>query len=168
MAARLCTPAMSSLRNTTDHRRPWPQRLLRAAADGVLLAAASLGYAGCLTATLRNGTLGWELPSLPYTYERTDVLLHALLAVLLVLPALWLAQRLPALRRAAWRGDALFALAVLLVIRIGPPDARVFGETWTAGEVTQALFLQQWPLLLPLTVAAIGLRRLAHAALRPR
>lgn len=154
---------MSSLHAAVSHRIPWPQRIARHAVDVTLLAAASIAYAGALTATIRTGHLGWQLPSLPYTYERSDLLLHAVFAAAAVLAALLLVDRLPPVRRAPWRGDGVFALAVLLVIRIGPPDARVFGETWTAWEVTHALFLQQWPLLLTLTVAAVGLRRLARA-----
>ncbi len=154
---------MPYLRDTPCNKLSWPKRLLRIATDVALLAAASIGYAGALTATIRTGHLGWQLPSLPYTYDRSDLLLHAVFAAAAVLAALLLVDRLPPVRRAPWRGDGVFALAVLLVIRIGPPDARVFGDTWTAWEVTHALFLQQWPLLLTLTVAAVGLRRLARA-----
>ena len=157
---------MSPPHTAISHRIPWPQRIARRAVDGALLAGASLAYTGALTATIRTGHLGWQLPSLPYTYERTDLLLHAVLAAAVVLAALLLIDRLPWMRRASWRGDGVFALAVLLVIRIGPPDARVFGDTWTAWEVTHALFLQQWPLLLTLTVVAVGLRRLGRALSR--
>ncbi|MCC7632916.1 hypothetical protein [Stenotrophomonas rhizophila] len=154
---------MSPLHIAACNDLTWPQRIARHAVDGALLAAASIAYAGALTATIRTGHLGWQLPSLPYTYERSDLLLHAVFAAAAVLAALLLVDRLPPVRRTPWRGDGVFALAVLLVIRIGPPDARVFGDTWTAWEVTHALFLQQWPLLLTLTVAAVGLRRLARA-----
>lgn len=136
------------------------RHLLRAGIDLAVLLATSITFACVLTALLTTDGVGWVWPSIPFSYERADVLLHALLASLLVMPLL-----LPRLQRAARWQDLLFALATLLVIRLGPPDAQVFGMTWTTGEVTRGLFLQQWPLVLPLTAAAVLLRRLLRAAI---
>lgn len=140
------------------------RHLLRAGIDLAVLLATSITFACVLTALLTTDGVGWVWPSIPFSYERADVLLHALLASLLVMPLL-LPALLPRLQRAARWQDLLFALATLLVIRLGPPDAQVFGMTWTTGEVTRGLFLQQWPLVLPLTAAAVLLRRLLRAAM---
>lgn len=139
--------------------------LLHAGIDLAVLLATSITFAGVLTAIITTDRPGWVWPSIPFSYERGDVLLHALLASLLVMPALLLAARSARWRGSARSQDLLFALATLLVIRLGPPDAQVFGTTWSGWEITVGLFLQQWPIVLPLTAAALLLRRLLRAAI---
>jgi len=140
--------------------------LWQAAIDLAVLSATSVTFACVLTAALVSDRLGWTWPSIPYGYARGDVLIHALLASLVVLPALVLVDRLPRLRRPRVWQDLAFVLATLAVIRLGPPDAQVFGTTWTTWEVTTGLFLLQWPIILPLTLAAALLRRLLRGAAR--
>jgi hypothetical protein len=134
--------------------------VLHAGIDLVVLSAASLVFACVLTAQLETGQLGWMWPSIPYDYERGDVLMHAVLASLAVTPAMLLIGRLAWVRQSPRWQDVAFAVATLLVIRLGPPDAQVFGNTWTQWEITAGLFLLQWPIILPLTLVAVLLRRL--------
>jgi hypothetical protein len=134
--------------------------VLHAGIDLGVLFATSLVFACVLTAQLKTGQLGWMWPSIPYDYERGDVLMHAVLASLAVMPALLLIGRLAWVRRSLRWQDLAFALATVLVIRLGPPDAQVFGNTWSQWEITAGLFLLQWPIILPLTLAAVLLRRL--------
>lgn len=141
--------------------------LLRAGIDLVVLFATSIVFACVLTAQLKAERLGWMWPSIPYDYERGDVLVHALLASLAVMPGLVLIGRLACVRRSLRWQDLAFALATLAVIRLGPPDAQVFGNTWSQWEITAGLFLLQWPIVIPLTLAAVVLRRLMRRALGP-
>lgn len=143
------------------------QGVVRAGVDLVVLFATSLVFACVLTAQLKTGQLGWRWPSIPYDYERGDVLMHALLASLVVMPAVLLIGRLACVRRAPRWQDLAFAVATLLVIRLGPPDAQVFGNTWSQWEITAGLFLLQWPIVIPLTLAAVVLRRLIRRVLGP-
>lgn len=139
--------------------------VLHAGIDSAVLFATSLTFACVLTAQLKTERLGWTWPSIPYDYERGDVLVHALLASLAVMPAVLLIGRLAWVRQSLRWQDLAFALATLLVIRLGPPDAQVFGNTWTQWEITAGLFLLQWPIVIPLTLAAVVLRRMIRRAL---
>lgn len=144
------------------------QGVLHAGIDLVVLLATSIVFACVLTAQLKAERLGWMWPSIPYDYERGDVLMHALLASLAVMPGLLLVGRLACVRRSPRWQDLAFALATLMVIRLGPPEAQVFGNTWSHWEITAGLFLLQWPIALPLTLAAVLLRRLLHWLAVPR
>jgi len=140
-----------------------PRRtLLHACLDLGVLLAASITFACVLTAQLQTERFGWAWPSIPYDYTRGDVWIHALLASLVVIPVLVLCRRAGARRPSRWQ-DLAFAVATLVVIRLGPPDAQVFGTTWTTWEITAGLFLLQWPIGVPVTVAAVLLRRLLGA-----
>ncbi|MCF7752087.1 hypothetical protein KQ945_15105 [Bacillus subtilis subsp. subtilis] len=142
---------------------PLRHSVVRGVIDVGLLTLCAIGFACLLTARLQTDRFGWAWPSM-YAYERSDVLLHALLASLVVMPVvLWVECRVLVRRCPRWQ-DLVFALATLLVMRLGPPDPRLFGNTWTPWEITYALFLQQWLLALPLTVLAVLLRRLLRAA----
>lgn len=132
---------------------------LQACLDLAVLLATSITFTCVLTAQLQTERLGWVWPSIPYDYTRGDVWIHALLASLIVIPVLMLCRRQGARRSPRWQ-DLAFALSTLLVLRLGPPDAQVFGTTWTTWEITAGLFLLQWPIVVPLTVAAVVLRRL--------
>lgn len=123
-----------------------------------------MAYAGLLTARISAGRFGWQLPSVAYTYEHNDVVLHAMAAALVVMPVVLLA-RWPRLRRPAWLQHATFAAAVLLALRLGPPDATVFGTTWTSWEVTRDLWLLQWQLVVPVVLATTALRAVLRARL---
>lgn len=132
---------------------------LQACLDLVVLLPTSITFACVLTAQLQTEHLGWAWPSIPYDYTRGDMWIHALLASLVVIPVLVLCRRAGARPPSRWQ-DLAFAVATLVVIRLGPPDAQVFGTTWTAWEITAGLFLLQWPIVVPLTVASVMLRRL--------
>jgi len=136
-----------------------PRPLLHACLDLGVLLAASITFACVLTAQLQTERFGWAWPTIPYDYTRGDVWIHALLASLLLIPVLVLCRRAGARRPSRWQ-DLAFAVATLVVIRLGPPDAQVFGTTWTTWEITAGLFLLQWPIGMPVTVAAVVLRRL--------
>lgn len=140
------------------------RQALLACIDLAPLFAATMTYAGLLTASIRTGRFGWQWPSVAYTYEHSDIVLHAMAAALLVMPVLLLA-RWPRLRRPAWSQHAAFAIAALLVLRLGPPDATVFGNTWTTWEVTRDLWLLQWQLVVPVVVATTALRAVLRARL---
>lgn len=135
--------------------------------DLVVLLATSIVFACVLTAQLNTERLGWMWPSIPYDYERGDVLVHALLASLAVMPGLVVVGRLACVRRSLRWQDLTFVLATLVVIRLGPPAAQVFGNTWSQWEITAGLFLLQWPIVIPLTLAAVVLRRLIRRVLGP-
>lgn len=156
------SPAPTSAPSTTA------RSVLRACLDLALLVATSLTFACVLTATLCNGRPGWMWPPTAYGDGRGDVLVHALLASLALLPVPMLVERLRRLRRPRACQDLAFVLATLAVIRLGPPDAQVFGTTWTPWEITSGLFLLQWPIIVPLTLTATLVRRLLRGAIDRR
>lgn len=137
--------------------------VVRVVIDIGVLTLVSIGFACVLTAHLQTQRMGWVWPT-TFDNARSDVLLHALLASLLVAPVGLLIGRVARVRRSPSWQTLLFALLALLVIRLGPPDAQVFGTTWTQWEITQTLFLQQWALVLPLVGVALLLRRLLREA----
>ncbi|MFY4259412.1 hypothetical protein [Achromobacter xylosoxidans] len=129
-------------------------RLLLRVCDFLLLSAAAGLFGACLTAVLRTGSYGLQIPDAPYTYELADFVVDAMLAGLAATAALALAEwrwrgRISALRRAA-----LVFVAALLAIYLGPPEPVVFGNTWARWEPTIELFLAQWDIALPLALAA--------------
>lgn len=134
----------------------------RVGIDLLVLCSTSLAFAGVLTAQLSAERLGWMWPLIPYDYTRGDVVVHAVLASVVVLPALLLIGRWTRVQASPHWQAACFAQATLVVIRLGPPDAQVFGTTWTQGEITMGLFLLQWPIIVPLTAAAVLLRGLSR------
>ncbi|MEG2803244.1 hypothetical protein [Stenotrophomonas sp.] len=128
--------------------------------DLLVLCATSFAFAGVLTSLLSAERLGWMWPLIAYDYTRVDVVVHAVLASVVVMPALLLMGRLARVQASPRLQAACFALATLVVIRLGPPDAQVFGTTWTQGEITVGLFLLQWPIIVPLTAVAVPVRDL--------
>ncbi|WP_063584556.1 hypothetical protein [Achromobacter ruhlandii] len=144
-------------------------RLLPRLCDFLLFFATTSLFGACLTAKLRTGSYGLEIPEAPYLYERADFFLDAVLAGLLATAALALAQRLSRGRRSALGRAALVVAAALLAIYLGPPDPQAFGNTWARGEATFELFLAQWDIALPLALAAAAVRGvLPGAAGSPR
>lgn len=138
---------------------PMP-RLLSRLRDFLLFFATASLFGACLTAKLRTGSYGLEMPQAPYIYmyERADFFLDAMFAGLVATAALALAERLWRARLPAPGRAALVAVAALLAIYLGPPNPQVFGNTWARGEATFELFLDQWDIALPLALAAAVVR----------
>ncbi|WP_035359577.1 hypothetical protein [Achromobacter insuavis] len=133
-------------------------RLLSRLCDFLLFFATASLFGACLTAKLRTGSYGLEIPDAPYLYERADFFLDAVVAGLAATAALALAERLSRGRLPALGRAALVAMAALLAIYLGPPDPQVFGNTWARWEATFELFLGQWDIALPLALAAAVVR----------
>lgn len=136
---------------------PMP-RLLSRLRDFLLFFATASLFGACLTAKLRTGSYGLEMPQAPYIYERADFFLDAMFAGLVATAALALAERLWRARLSAPGRAALVAVAALLAIYLGPPNPQVFGNTWARGEATFELFLGQWDIALPLALSAAVVR----------
>lgn len=144
-------------------------RFLSRLCDFLLFFAIASLFGACLTAKLRTGSYGLEIPGAPYMYERVDFFLHAAFAGLAATAALALAERLARSRLPALGRAVLVAVAALLAIYLGPPDPQVFGATWARWEATFELFLGQWDIALPLALAAAAVRGvLPGAAGSPR
>lgn len=133
-------------------------RLLSRLCDFLLFFATASLFGACLTAKLRTGSYGLEIPDAPYLYERADFFLDAVVAGLAATAALALAERLSRGRLPALGRAALVAMAALLAIYLGPPAPQVFGNTWARWEATFELFLGQWDIALPLALAAAAVR----------
>lgn len=133
-------------------------RLLSRLCDFLLFFATASLFGACLTAKLRTGSYGLEIPDASYLYERADFFLDAVVAGLAATAALALAERLSRGRLPALGRVALVAVAALLAIYLGPPDPQVFGNTWARWEATFELFLGQWDIALPLALAAAAVR----------
>lgn len=144
-------------------------RFLSRLCDSLLFFATASLFGACLTAKLRTGSYGLEIPEAPYMYERVDFFLQAAFAGLAATAALALAERLARSRLPALVRAVLVAVAALLAIYLGPPDPQVFGATWARWEATFELFLGQWDIALPLALAAAAVRGgLRGAAGSPR
>lgn len=128
-------------------------KLLPRLCDYLLLVATAALFGACLTAKLRTGSYGLEIPDAPYMYERADFFLDAAFAALAGWLALWGAERFTRLGRSA----AGF-VAALLTLYLAPPDPLVFGSTWGRWEPTFELFLAQWDIALPLAAAVVAAR----------
>ncbi|MCF7768280.1 hypothetical protein K2W61_11445 [Achromobacter pulmonis] len=135
-------------------------RLLSRLCDFLLLFATASLFGACLTAKLRTGSYGLEIPQAPYMYERADFFLDAIFAGLVATAALALAERLSRATLSSPGRAVRFAVAALLAIYLGPPDPRLFGNTWAPWEATVELFLGQWDIALPLALAAAAVRGL--------
>ncbi len=133
-------------------------RLLPRFFDYLLLVATAALFGACLTAKLRTGSYGLEIPDAPYVYERADFFLDTAFAALAGWLALWGAERFTRLGRSVSGRAAAGFVAALLVIYLGPPDPRVFGNTWGRWEATFELFLAQWDIALPLAAAVLVAR----------
>lgn len=144
-------------------------RFLSRLCDFLLFFATASLFGACLTAKLRTGSYGLEIPEAPYMYERVDFFLQAAFAGLAATAALALAERLARSRLPALGRAVLVAVAALLAIYLGPPDPQVFGATWARWEATFELFLGQWDIALPLALAVAAVRGvLPGAAGSPR
>ena len=63
-------------------------RFLSRLCDFLLFFATASLFGACLTAKLRSGSYGLEIPEAPYMYERVDFCLHAAFAGLAATAAL--------------------------------------------------------------------------------
>lgn len=141
-------------------------KLLARPLDLLLLSFAAALFGACLTSVLTTGAYGWVVPVAPYLYGVRDFYAEAVLAGLAGVIVLILAERPTRLRRSTtWRLLATFA-AALVALYLAPPSPQVFGNTWAPGEATRELFLAQWPMVLPIAVAATALRWGLHRVLR--
>lgn len=143
-------------------------RLLLRACDFLLLSAVAALFGACLTALLRTGSHGLEIPHAPYVYEPVDFWVDAMLAGLAATAALALSEWGWRRRLSAFPRAALAFAAALLAMYLGPPAPVVFGNTWASWEPTVELFLAQWKLTLPLALAVVAARALVRAAVRAR
>lgn len=133
-------------------------KLILRALDLSILSFAAALFGACLTSLLQTGDLGWVVPDAPYMFSARDFYAQAVLAGLAGVLMLVVAERPAKLRQSSsWRLVATFS-AALLALYLAPPSPQVFGNTWAPGEATRELFLAQWRLVLPITVAATALR----------
>lgn len=133
-------------------------KLLPRLCDYLLLVATAALFGACLTAKLRTGSYGLEIPDAPYMYERADFFLDAAVAALAGWLALCGAERFTRLGGSAAGRAAAGFVAALLAIYLAPPDPLVFGNTWGRWEPTVELFLAQWDIALPLAAVVVAAR----------
>ncbi|EHK64024.1 hypothetical protein [Achromobacter arsenitoxydans] len=133
-------------------------KLLPRVLDLLLLSFAAALFGACLTSMLTTGAYGWAIPDAPYLYEPRDFYAEAVMAGLVGVIALALAERPARLRQSGlWRAVATF-VAALIALCLAPPSPQVFGNTWAPGEATRELFLAQLHMVLPIALAATVLR----------